>query len=77
MFGKKGKATRFEWRDKTTRPQSNRQHKKKTFLKRGGQKQRGGGRSSSSFSVFFSFYLTFSQQPMKIEKRLNLNAYLS
>ena len=46
LFGKKGKATRFEWKEKTTRPQSYRQHNKKTLLQIGGRQQRGGVRSS-------------------------------
>ena len=29
VFGKKAKATRFDWKDKTTRPQLNQQNKKK------------------------------------------------
>ena len=45
-FGKKGKATRFDWKDKTTRPQSNRQRRKKTLLPRRGRQRRGGERSS-------------------------------
>ena len=33
--GKKGKATRFDWKDKKTRSQSNQHRKKKTLKKRG------------------------------------------
>ena len=40
VFGKKVKATRFYWKDKTTRPQSNRQSKKKKrFYKEEGDRE--------------------------------------